>query len=80
MAAREHAFPAGVNVSAATCGDRFSGVDQWPLLGVHRGTTLVWWIDDHIDGAEDFHEWSGALERADAVRARLITDGWIDVT
>src|SRR5436190_2528386 len=37
MAAREHAFPAGVNGSAATCGGRFSGVHQWPVLGVHRG-------------------------------------------
>jgi hypothetical protein len=43
-------------------------------------TTLVWWINDQIDGAEDFLEWSGALERADAVRARLMTDGWIDVS
>ena len=39
MAAKEHAFPAGVNVSAATCGGRFSGVHQWPVLGVHRGTS-----------------------------------------
>ena len=36
LAAKEHAIPAGVNVSAAT-GGRFSGVDQWPVLGVHRG-------------------------------------------
>jgi hypothetical protein len=41
MAAKEHAFPAGVNVSAATCGGRFSGVDQWPVLGVHRGYVLA---------------------------------------
>ena len=38
-------------------------------------TTLVWWIDDHIDGAEDFLEWSGALERADVVRGRPLRDG-----
>jgi hypothetical protein len=43
-------------------------------------TTLVWWIGDHIDGAEDFLDWSDALERADALRARLLEDGWIDVT
>jgi hypothetical protein len=43
-------------------------------------TTLVWWIDDHIDGAEDVLEWSGALERADAVRGRRLRDGWIDVS
>ena len=29
--------PAGVNVSVATRGGRFSGVHQWPVLGVHRG-------------------------------------------
>src|SRR5712692_2963705 len=38
MAAKEHAFLAGVNVSAATRGGRFSGVHQWPVLDVHRGT------------------------------------------
>ena len=27
-----------VNVSAVSRGGRFSGVDQWPVLGVHRGT------------------------------------------
>jgi hypothetical protein len=37
IAAREYAFPAGVNVSAATCGGRFSGVHQWPVLSVRRG-------------------------------------------
>src|SRR3954467_12717599 len=41
MAAKEHAFPAGVNVSAATCGGRFSGVHQWPVLGVHRGLSIL---------------------------------------
>jgi hypothetical protein len=30
-------FPAGVNVSVVSRGGRFSGVDQWPDLGVHRG-------------------------------------------
>ena len=43
-------------------------------------TTLVWWVGDQIDGAEDFVEWSGALERADALRSRLLSEGWIDVT
>ena len=43
-------------------------------------TTLVWWIDENIDGAEDFIEWSGVLERADVVRARLLKDGWTDLT
>jgi len=38
MTATEPWFRADVNVSAATvCGGRFSGVDQWPDLGVHRG-------------------------------------------
>ena len=44
-------------------------------------TTLVVWMDDEkIEIAEDFLEWSGALERADVVRARLLRDGWADVT
>jgi hypothetical protein len=33
-----------------------------------------------IEGAEDFIEWTGALERAEVVRARLVRDGWTDVT
>src|SRR5580765_713890 len=38
MTATEPRFLADVNVSAATvCGGRFSGVHQWPDLGVHRG-------------------------------------------
>jgi len=38
-------------------------------------TTLVWWINDQIDGAEDFLEWSGRLERADSLRAELLKAG-----
>lgn len=43
-------------------------------------TTLLWWIDDGVQDAEDCVEWTGALERAEVVRARLLKDGWIDVT
>jgi hypothetical protein len=31
------AIAALVNVSVAIRGGRFSGVHQWPVLGVHRG-------------------------------------------
>jgi hypothetical protein len=41
-------------------------------------TTLLWWIDERIDGAEDFVEWDGALARADVVRARFLKDEWTD--
>src|SRR5713101_6112409 len=38
MPTRDHTVLAGVNVSVATwCDGRFSGVHQWPVLGVHRG-------------------------------------------
>jgi hypothetical protein len=43
-------------------------------------TTFVWWIDNAIEDAEDFVEWTGALERSDVVRDRLLKDSWIDVT
>ena len=43
-------------------------------------TTFTWWIDDGIQDAEDFVEWTGALERADVVRARLLGEGWTDIT
>lgn len=45
-----------------------------------KQTTLILWIDDGIQDAEDFVEWRGALERADVVRDRLLRDGWTDVT
>jgi hypothetical protein len=35
-------------------------------------TTLVVHIADSIEDAEDFLEWSGALERADLIPARLV--------
>jgi hypothetical protein len=38
-------------------------------------TTFIWWIDNAIEDAEDFVEWSGALERSDVVRDRLLRDG-----
>jgi hypothetical protein len=37
MPATELAFRPDVNVSIATGNGRFSTVDQWPVLGVHRG-------------------------------------------
>jgi hypothetical protein len=41
-------------------------------MGVpHLHTTLIWWIDKKIDGAKDFIQWSGAFERAEAVRAAV---------
>jgi hypothetical protein len=43
-------------------------------------TTLVVHVGEGIEDAEDFLEWSGALERADVVRTRLLNDGWTDVT
>jgi hypothetical protein len=42
--------------------------------------TLLVWIDNGIDGAEDFIEWGGAIERADVVRAGLLREGWTDVS
>jgi hypothetical protein len=37
MTATEPSAPPVVNVSVATRGGRFSGVDRWPVLGVYRG-------------------------------------------
>jgi hypothetical protein len=39
MPETELAFRPDVNVSIATGNGRFSTVDQWPVLGVHRGRT-----------------------------------------
>jgi hypothetical protein len=37
MPATEPAFRGGINVSTAIANGRFSAVDQWPVLRVHRG-------------------------------------------
>ncbi len=37
----DHSPSALVNVSVVSRGGRFSGVDQWPDLGVHRGENAV---------------------------------------
>jgi hypothetical protein len=39
MSVTELAFRPDVNVSIASGNGRFSAVDQWPVLGVHRGPT-----------------------------------------
>jgi len=41
MPATELAFRPDVNVSIATGNGRFSTVDQWPVLRVHRGPMFV---------------------------------------
>jgi len=41
MSVTEPAFRPDVNVSIATGNGRFSAVDQWPVLGVHRGNGLL---------------------------------------
>ena len=38
-------------------------------------TTLLWWRDEDVQDAQDFVECTGALERAEVVRARLLGDG-----
>src|SRR6266851_4947000 len=46
MPTKDHTVLAGVNVSVATwCRGRFSGVHQWPVLGVHRGWPAVVHLD-----------------------------------
>jgi hypothetical protein len=42
--------------------------------------TLLWWIDETVESAEDFIEWQGALGLAEVIRARLLGDGWKDAT
>jgi hypothetical protein len=43
-------------------------------------TRLLWWINDRIEGNEEFVDWAHALERSEAVRRQLLEDGWTDVT
>jgi len=40
---------------------------------------LLWWIDDRIEGNEEFPEWARALERSEVVRTQLLEDGWGEV-
>ena len=41
---------------------------------------LLWWINDRIEGNEEFADWPSGLERSEAVRRQLLGDGWVDVT
>ncbi len=41
---------------------------------------LLWWINDRIEGNEEFADWPSALEQSEAVRRQLLGDGWVDVT
>jgi hypothetical protein len=43
-------------------------------------TKLLWWINDRIEGNEEFREWATAIARSEAVRTQLMEDGWTDVT
>jgi hypothetical protein len=35
--------------------------------------TLVWFLDDRPEGAEDFSNWEEALRRADALRLAFLS-------
>src|SRR5665213_948939 len=48
MPVTELAFCPDVNVSIATGNGRFSAVDQWPVLGVHRGCLTVLEIAERL--------------------------------
>jgi hypothetical protein len=49
MPVTELAFRPDVNVSIATGNGRFSAVDQWPVLGVHRGKkATAFFAKDHL--------------------------------
>lgn len=39
-------------------------------------STLVIFLDDEFERGENFDDWSAALDRAEAVRADLLMQGW----
>lgn len=39
------------------------------------GCSLVWWVNERIEGAEEFEDSKAALKRSEQVRAAL-ADGW----
>lgn len=43
-------------------------------------TTPIVWINEEIEIAEDFRDWSTALEHANGVRGVLLRDGWSDAS
>jgi len=44
------------------------------------GCTLVWWIDERVEGAQEFPDSQLALNRAEELRLTMEGDGWIAIT
>jgi hypothetical protein len=41
------------------------------------GCSLVWWVNEQVEGAEEFPEWQPALDQADELRMTMESEGWI---
>ena len=41
-------------------------------------STLIYFVNDAFERGENFTEWESALAHADAVRARMREEGWVD--
>src|SRR3954462_7205905 len=76
MPATELAFRPDVNVSIATGNGRFSTVDQWPVLGVHRGQFASWlWLTPREHSSGQPRHLSGISKRGDVFLRCLLTHG-----
>jgi hypothetical protein len=41
-------------------------------------STLVYFFNDAFERGENFAEWDEAIRQAEAVRARMLTEGWTE--
>lgn len=48
------------------------------IIPGHPTSTLVWFVDDTLDRAENFTDWNAAIARADETRRVMVEDGWHD--
>jgi hypothetical protein len=57
------------------------GVFAYAII-VPRGkkTMLTWWIDDRLEGIDQFEDWTLALEQSEKIRRQLLEEGWTEVT
>ena len=54
------------------------GAARVTLIPGHPTSTLVWFVDETLDRAENFADWNAAIARAEETRRLMLEDGWRD--
>ena len=44
------------------------------------GASVLWFVQETLEGAQDFSDWQSAVVWCDSVRATLSKEGWTDAS